>query len=541
MRIIHQISCGVAVLILTGQLQAQDNILVDSERFESPVWKRAQTTLESSGTQLRFPDLGVGYCLHQYISGSFKKGHRFHISGGHEDIAANNLSVYVAGNGFQAIKEILLPSDQSKLRVSVCRFNNKSTTAFNLRGLRASVTDPAVVLAPEVYPGCPSFIAPLNTIEVDSAKGQDLNAMFKSKQILPGMKVILKGSHGALLLNKYSHPHLVSTSEWIEIVGEGAQIVSVDIRDVEKIKLTNVNFTGRGPKNYIAAAGAKNLIFNSNSLVGGTDSSSWELTDWMTVPSGINSDNSKCVAILSNKLINLRGGITASTRATVSADTQINVLIKGNQLRNLSADFFRPLGSNVTIENNQGIDGYASTTEGDANHDDFVQGFAYPLGIEYSNVKVINNFFQDVTDPARRFISRYQGISVFDGLYTHFLIKNNTVIAGAYHGISMYWGKNGVIENNTLLANLPDYSRKLAIRVFKSKQGDLAENVIVRNNLANIYSVNAGMINIHLINNATVIPQDAAKHYMSFDPVKGIYDLRFQTTSPYYGAGIGAQ
>jgi hypothetical protein len=216
----------------------------------------------------------------------------------------------------------------------------------------------------------------------------------------------------------------------------------------------------------------------------------------------------------------------------------LKVLIKNNLIKNISADFMRPIGSDITIDGNIGLDHYVSTSDGDANHDDFIQGFAYPIGTEFSNVKITNNFYQSSTDISRMYQSAGQGIVIFDGLYTNFQIENNTIISDHWHGITVYWGKDGVIKNNTVMAIDDTTGRYMWIQSERDKSGKHnPENVVVTNNVANRFRLNANTVGR---DNVTVNRVEVADHLVEFSPYELTFDAALKEGSFYYQESTGS-
>lgn len=391
-----------------------------------------------------------------------------------------------------------------------------------------------------VYPGCEApAVDYRRTITIDGNMGQTLQALLDAKSLLPGDHVIVKGPQGSVSASKYSQPALVDSGEWIWIEAQGATFSKFDLRDISRVFITGALITAP-TGTLVSFAGTSQVILADSEIYGARDSSGWDAAAWLAAPNGISSDNATCVSFLRNKLTNLRFGMSIFTRGQTSDVTSLRALAYQNELRNLSGDFIRPNGSDITILSNTSYDGYLGAADGDANHDDFIQGFAYPLGIEYSNVQIIGNYFQQTTDSARAFQADYQGISVFDGNFTHYVIRGNTVLAGAYHGISMYWGADGIIENNTVLSTYPGFGRKLWISVPKSKGGDLSRNIIVRNNIANQVLPNTDNPGVSYSQNATILPADAGNHFEAMDVVNADYDLRLLMNSIWYGKSVGA-
>lgn len=415
--------------------------------------------------------------------------------------------------------------------------NPSRETATNEKAVIPGVVD-VTKLFP-VYPGCENPAADYKrTIIIDGNSGDSLQARLDSKSILPGDHVILRGPQGSVSASRYSQPGLVNSSEWIWLESQGATFTKFDLRDVARIFISQAKITAPSG-NLFALAGASHIVLADSEIYGTLDSSAWDPAAWLAAPNGINSDNATCVSFIRNNLTNLRFGMSIFTRGQTSEVTSIKALALNNELRNLSGDFIRPNGSDVTIQGNKAYDGYLNAADGDGNHDDFIQGFAYPLGIQYSNVQILNNYFLQTTDSSRLYQSDYQGISVFDGNFTNYIIRGNTVLASAYHGIAMYWGEDGIIENNTVLSIYPANGRKLWISVPKSKQGDLSKRIIVRNNVANQILANADNTGVSYVNNAAIIPAEAGNHFESMDVVNSDYDLRFLMSSVWYGMNVG--
>ncbi len=387
-----------------------------------------------------------------------------------------------------------------------------------------------------VYQGCS---VPDTTytrqVVLDGNLGQTLASHFGTKAVRPGDHIIVKGPQPAFKISQYSNAELVNTTKWIRIEGQGAVFPSMSIGGVGKILIHKVRvLSPTGLLFHLAAA--NNIVLADSEFYGALDSSAWEFYDWMNAPGAINSDNSNCVSVLRNKVKNARGGITISNRGTTVETASKKALVLNNDLRNISGDFMRPLGSDITMQYNILLDGYLSQAEGDGNHDDFIQGFAL-TGVPYTNVKILDNYIVNNTTPGRRFVSDYQGIAVFDGVYSNFVIARNIVIGGAYHGISMYGGQNGLIENNTVMSDYPAFGRSYWIGTFNKKGGEPSVNVTVRNNIANAVFGSPGAT---LTNNFNIKPVNAALEFLAFDVLKTKYDLRLKSTSLIYGKNAGA-
>lgn len=436
--------------------------------------------------------------------------------------------------------------------------NNKSFGSDPIYGVQKTceysdgeTTIPPVNTNTPVYSGCSIPSGKYNTpIVLDAAKGDTLQKYFDAKKAQPGDHLIVKGNQGSIYLNESSHPVFASNDKFFKIEGQGAVFTKIDIRGVSKLLFTNVkvlDFTGSNT-HLIYLAAAKDIIIADSQISGSDDSSRWAVSEWFNAPNGINSDNSKCVSAIRNKLKNLRMGIQAFTRATVSSETSIKVLMLDNELRNVSGDFLRPNGSDITIQGNKAYDTYLSSVideDGDGaiddlNHDDFIQGFA-PVGVHYNNVKLIDNYFQETTNVNRKWKAESQGIGFFDGTFTNFIFKGNVVLGSAFHGIAIGGGINGIIENNTVLSIRPKKEYPFWISVGITKQKEVSVNVIVRNNVTNKIQLDSRNTGATYINNYEVPMQTASDYFMNFNIETSTFDVRPKTSSPFYGKGVGAK
>ena len=66
-----------------------------------------------------------------------------------------------------------------------------------------------------------------------------------------------------------------------------------------------------------------------------------------------------------------------------------------------------------------------------------------------TGVEVRGNTVMVHEDENQQFVGPTQGISGFDGFFKYFVIENNLVMVGMYHGISLYGTINSRIVNNT--------------------------------------------------------------------------------------------
>lgn len=265
-----------------------------------------------------------------------------------------------------------------------------------------------------------------------------------------------------------------------------------------------------------------NLVLKNSEVFTVDDASGWGATEWMTTAdSGIRLD-ARDSAVIDSVVRNVRFGISV---------TGANALISGNLIDGISADGLRGLGDNGVFEYNRIQNMFVSSSQGDANHDDGFQSWSVGEGGvgtgEVNNVVLRGNVFINYTDLGNPLNAPMQGIGCFDGQFVNWTVENNVVITNHWHGISFYGMRDSRIVNNTVIDITPGQPGPSWIRVFPYGGID-SSDVVVRNNLANSYSVEG---------NSMVMD-----HNMTIDDANTLFvapplDLRLLETSPAIDAG----
>lgn len=419
----------------------------------------------------------------------------------------------------------------------------------------------------EVYAGCEhpatsytrDFVVDpiLGSDSGDGSKLQPyktLQLAFARKKILPGDRVVLMpGDHGHLLISRYSNPEFVNSTKWTALdFKSGAKAKTLSFRDVSKFLVTQADLN-HNTGNLFSASNGSHVILADSNLYTTKDSSSFTVDDWINglkIANGISYRNVTCGSILRNKFLNIRFGMQVGKDCVpLSTDPKkcepnaalysIKTIIKGNEIRNFSADGIRPNASDISVSYNKIYDSYVSIPEGDGNHDDGIQMFALN-GVQFENILFEGNYIQESTSVKRKYNSGLQGIGLFDGIISNMNIRKNVILVSAYHGIGALGIKNSVIENNTVANPLWDRNGsqqqvKTWIAVLNSKGGVPPQNVNVRNNLAaKVFGVNS----VNFTSNYEVT--EPLDNYTTFDIVNSLFNLRPKLGSVLYGKEVGA-
>lgn len=204
------------------------------------------------------------------------------------------------------------------------------------------------------------------------------------------------------------------------------------------------------------------------------DVAAWVEADWDTMAAnGIRLSGERCIA-RDNRVKNVNFGITTDG---------IGGLLEGNVVDNFSGDGMRVLGDDSVVQYNI----IKNARQVNDNHSDGIQSWSPGPGEGViKNVVIRGNYLLNFEDPALPFHSKMQGIGLFDGTYENFVIENNVVIAGAYHGIAIYGSKSSRIVNNTVVDVDATDEPVPWITVEPHKNGTPSEGTIVRNNLSSV-------------------------------------------------------
>ena len=463
-------------------------------------------------------------------------------------VASGSWTGALATSGSKAVTNITAPSTYTLACTGTGGTVSKSVSVSVTTVTEPTPTPSTSPGTYQVYPGCEApATSYLRTIYIDPVLGSDttgdgsLAKPFKTLTFyVNGRKtqagdhvVLLPGDHGSLVVNRYTTSYLVGTTKWIWIdFKEGAVMKNMDLKDMSRWLITNGEFTGTGVR-FVSFGNGGNMILADSEMYTTRNTSGWGPTEWLAASSGISTRNAKCVAILRNKLSNIRAGMTLLSDATNVADSRQKILVEDNEIRNFSADGMRPIGSDITMRNNFMYDQYLGSKDGDGNHDDGIQMFALE-GFAQDNIVLDRNWIQETTNPNRAYIGGMQGIGHFDGPLTNFKVTNNTIITSVWHGITT-GARDSLVANNTVV-NYTNNGANSWITVNEGKVATIIPyNTIVKNNIA----VSFRTIPVVLTENNFSV-SDPASVFRVFDKTTATFDLRPKAGSIIDGKGVGS-
>ena len=196
------------------------------------------------------------------------------------------------------------------------------------------------------------------------------------------------------------------------------------------------------------------ITLQNSTISSVADTQGWSQEDWRTrVRNGIELSSTENISLLNNTLTNVATGITA--RSTGS-------LIQGNIIDRFSGDGIRLVQTDeTTVDGNVIKNAFLgiNTTGPGAFHYDGIQLWSVNESNRVSvtgpmeNVTIKNNTiiaYEDGNEPSL-VRSSFQGIGMFDGIATNFLVENNTVVVTNPHGITLSPARDSIIRNNLIV------------------------------------------------------------------------------------------
>lgn len=236
--------------------------------------------------------------------------------------------------------------------------------------------------------------------------------------------------------------------------------------------------------------GTKNIIIENSEINFSDSVKGWSKTDWVQrTDIAIGVYNSSYIRIQNNRIRNVRHGILG---------TLSHGVISGNLIDGFRGDGMQFSGtdhSNLRIENNI----IKNVYHVDKAHNDGIQ--FYTIGKTsgkrrtrsdvgkgvISDVVIRGNTIIQHEDVTRQHPGLLQGIGCFDGTFKNWVIEDNVVIVGHWHGISTYGVENMIIRNNTVL-DIHAGKPTPWIRINNHKNGTLPVNGLVESNIAPAYT-----------------------------------------------------
>jgi parallel beta-helix repeat protein len=265
---------------------------------------------------------------------------------------------------------------------------------------------------------------------------------------------------------------------------------------------------------------------------------SWTTNDWKTRigPATAIFSRAPSTTISNNTLRYVGHGIHIDTASS-------NSVVYSNSITDFFLDGIRALANNCTYEYNTVANNYVENY--DYNHDDCFQ--SWTVGADgvvgngtNRNCTVRGNVFITQTDPNHPYpVNTVQGIGCFDGMYENWVIENNLIVVGTWHGISLYGALNCKIVNNTVVKNPYTTTNTTPwIQIFEHKTSTVpSSGNLIRNNVSHQFvslTASMGTADHNLPTSGSLSAANYSAYFVSYTNL----DFSLKATSPAVGAGV---
>jgi hypothetical protein len=415
------------------------------------------------------------------------------------------------------------------------------------------------IAAASVYPGCSAPQEPtgraLHAAAGAITDGNTANSPMSIERALRiarggDMIYLAGGNYGVVLIEGKNAGFVTVTSEpGQHPILEGIKIGGYRPAShwiVEKLAISGPRPSGlnsNGWQNHpflVEINNSSDIIINDNTIETTSGKYTWgpEVQGESSLEqlmSGVDAENSNCVAVVNNIVHNIFNGIAAGGDQTNGRGTRL--LISRNHITEFSGDGIDHFGSNVAITSNTIENGHDQCKDL-CIHNDGIQGWNYNnrTGIINSNVVISGN---SITDRSEAIMAQpaddLHGITIFDGNWDNVAIENNAIVTFSWHGISLYGVNGATVLNNTVLSPDPRRSAWILIHLKKGDKEPTTYVTTVRNNIASTINIDRSVKGV--ISDHNLVVRDPKKVVAVFDPELGKYDLHLSKNSAAIGAG----
>lgn len=330
-----------------------------------------------------------------------------------------------------------------------------------------------------------------------------LDTLLRSGKVVGGDRIfLLDGYHGPMVVDgqKFTSQVLISA-----MPGQVAQVDSINVRASQKVTFSGLKVWPSAATNGLVSSvrsygDTSDLIFTNldvRAVPSSTSYNQWTVADWNTNQrSGFMVDGPR-QTVLRNRVTGVYNGIFGLGP---------NALIEENIVDGFAGDAMRALGDNSTVRRNK----VQNCHQINASHTDGFQSFSRGVGGQVGtgvvrNILIEDNKIFESVGTRSPINCKLQGLSMFDGMYDGFVIRNNVVSTTAYHGITMGGALNSLIVNNTVIHASGLSGSFPWIRISPHKNGTPSNNVTVANNLVTSNKVKTDPVKAILETNNIVV------------------------------------
>ncbi len=380
------------------------------------------------------------------------------------------------------------------------------------------------------------------TLTVDpSGRATSLDAALKAAK--PGDTIsLMSGDYGELAIKDRNQGGFVTIQAG---PGQSPQFSKIAVKG-SHWRLIGLTVSGHIPQGFLVnIADSDNIIFEKNTVATKIGNISWaptliEKNNPEGISSGIFASQSSCVSVMDNHIVNVFNALMVGGDQTNNRGQYI--FINGNTIDNFAGDGIDHQASHIRIENNRITNGHDICNNLCA-HNDGIQGWTWGRpGIVNTDVVISSNEIIVQTDPKLVLpADAFQGITIFNGDWDGVQITNNSVIATAWHGITVFRARNVSIINNTVAPGNAKRNTWITYSPPKDLPPGASNSSIVRNNVARevgIYKHESVGKNIEVDHNLDIKSAERfSDAFLKFDLENFSFDLHPSKHSDAKGEG----
>mgnify|MGYP001207979489 CR=1 FL=1 len=312
---------------------------------------------------------------------------------------------------------------------------------------------------------------------------RSFDALVQSNKLTGGDRVFfLDGYHGPLVVKglKFTSPVLFAA-----MPGQVAHVDGISVRASAKIIFQGLKVwptaAQPGPGDIIRSmSDTSDLVFQNldvRAIPTAATYVQWTAADWNKNKRSAFQIDGVRQMVLGNRVTGTFHGVQVSGP---------NAYVEGNIIDGFSGDGLRALGDNTIVRRNK----VQNCVDVFATHEDGIQAWSRgPTGKPGTgtmrNLTIEDNKFLEWVSPQVSALRcKLQGISLFDGMFDGFVIRNNVISSTHYHGITINGALNTEIVNNTVVDINGHKNKWPWIMLSPHKNGTPSRNVDIANNIA---------------------------------------------------------
>lgn len=310
---------------------------------------------------------------------------------------------------------------------------------------------------------------------------KNFDSLMKSGKVAGGDRIfLLSGYHGQIMVRDQKFGSMVTIAP---AAGEVAHADSIVVMNSSNVHVQGLKVWPRSPNSGTAAlvrsySNTSNIAFTDLDVRGTATAgnySSWSVSDWNNYrTTGFLADGAGAT-VARSRVTGVFNGIAIIGK---------NSLMEDNIVDGFSGDGMRALGDNSIVRHNK----VQNCHQVNGSHTDGFQAWSIGAGGKIgagtlSNVTIEDNKILEFVGTRSPIACKLQGISLFNGVYDNFVIRNNVISSTAYHGIAIAGGQNSQIVNNTVIHAFGTAGSYPWIRVSGNRDGRPSLNTVVANNM----------------------------------------------------------